>query len=211
MTTMDCRMFGPKSPTAPMRPVFPSRALVSIQIERTINSRAKRLTRQTTREASPPIENSFGEPTVGSRTGLEPLVMKGEQKTDAQPECQRASAQRFEAGYYFLRRLLITNSPPERRARALTPELASISGTAVALAVIAMPANSNIIPAIFIYFLLVVRGSALFLIPLPGDPVQVHYKRESGWQQSYGHKKLITSVRGLRANDLGIFPNQVDF
>jgi hypothetical protein len=79
--------------------------------------------------------------------------MKGEENTDAKPEFWRASAQ-FEAGDYFFRRLRITNSPPEGRAMALTPELASISGTMLALAVIAMPANSNNIPTIFIYFLL---------------------------------------------------------
>ena len=74
--------------------------------------------------------------------------MKGKKKTDAQPECERAPAQ-FEAGYYFFRRPLIINSPPERRARAPAPELASISGTGLALAVTTMAANTNIIPTIF--------------------------------------------------------------
>ena len=114
---------------------------------------------------------------MGSRTGLGPLVMKAEKTTDAQPGCDQAPAQGFEAGYYFFRRLLITNNPPDRRARALAPELASISGTAVALAVIAMPANSNIIPAIFIYDppRLVQRP---VLKPAIGRPIPVHDKRE---------------------------------
>jgi purine-cytosine permease-like protein len=51
---------------------------------------------------------------------------------------------------YFFRRLLSNHRPLESSAKAPAPELASISGTAVALAVTTMPANTNTIPTIFI-------------------------------------------------------------
>ena len=52
--------------------------------------------------------------------------------------------------FYFLRRLFITNKAPESKLNALTPEPASISGTAlVAMAAPDIPTTSNIIPRIF--------------------------------------------------------------
>ena len=96
----------------------------------------------------------------------------------------------METGSYFLRRLLSINRPPERSAKALAPELASISGTGAtwALAIIAMPAKSNIIPAIFIDSLLVVVQRPVSS-PLPEGRYQVHSKRESRKVQSYGHSR----------------------
>src|SRR5580692_4458738 len=63
----------------------------------------------------------------------------------------------FLRAYFFFRRLLSITRPPERRARALTAEVASISGAGrvCAIAVVAMATSNNVTPTTFIsYFLL---------------------------------------------------------
>jgi hypothetical protein len=66
-------------------------------------------------------------------------------------------------GQIYFRRPRITNRAPETKASALTPELASISGTVPAIAAPDTPITSNAIPIIFLTY------KSLLLFSLNGD------------------------------------------